>query len=151
MKILVFSDSHGMTSDMEKAVNTHTADKIIFLGDCVEDAEKIKMYYPSKTVMIVKGNNDLWSYYPDRIITEEEGCRIFCTHGHRERVKSGLTTLDFAAQSERCTVALFGHTHRQFAETLGGVLFLNPGSVGMYGNYALLSLKNGAEPEYKLY
>ena len=38
MDILVFSDSHNMLSEMEKATGKHNIDRIIFLGDCVEDA-----------------------------------------------------------------------------------------------------------------
>ena len=32
--------------------------------------------------------------------------------------------------SKRPDVVVFGHTHRRFCETIGGVLYLNPGYAG---------------------
>ncbi len=151
MDILVFSDSHNMLSEMEKATGKHNIDRIIFLGDCVEDAEYLKKIFPQKTIMIIKGNNDLWSEYPEKIITEIEGHKIYCSHGHKERVKIDISLLKQSAKHENCDVALFGHTHFQKAKKEDEILFLNPGSIGFSGNYAILSLEKNKLPNFSLF
>lgn len=151
MKILVFSDSHKSLEKMEEAIEKHSTDRIIFLGDCTEDGEAMKRFFPSKTIMIIKGNNDRFSEFPEKIICEFEGHKILCCHGHIQRVKSGLLRLKYEAKAENCDIALFGHTHLQFAEEDDGILFLNPGAVGFSGKYALLTLENGKKPQFILY
>ena len=55
---------------------------------------------------------------------------------------------------ERPDVVVFGHTHKQFCETLGGILFFNPGYAGksrfgMARSVALLHCgAAGIRPEY---
>lgn len=151
MKILVFSDSHNMLSEMERAIEKHNCDHIIFLGDCASDAETLMRYYPQKAIAAVKGNNDFFSDLPERITPTYEGHKVYCCHGHTHRVKSSLLSLSYAARSEGCDVALFGHTHLQFASEEDGILFLNPGSVGFKGNYAILTLEKGKKPEFCLF
>ena len=151
MKILVLSDSHNMLADAEKAIEKHGCEYIIFLGDVAEDAETLRKFYPRKAIAAVKGNNDYFSDLPEKITPVYEGHKVYCCHGHTHRVKSGLTSLYYAAKSENCDVTLFGHTHIQFAEEHDGILFLNPGSVGFKGNYAILSLEKNKKPEYLLF
>lgn len=110
MDILVFSDSHNMLSEMEKATGKYNIDRIIFLGDCVEDAEYLKKIFPQKTIMIIKGNNDLWSEYPEKIITEIEGHKIYCSHGHKERVKIDISLLKQSAK-QRIAMSRYLGTH----------------------------------------
>jgi putative phosphoesterase len=55
---------------------------------------------------------------------------------------------------ERPAVVVFGHTHKPFSETIGGVLFLNPGYAGgsrfgMERSIAILHCDNKSiRPEY---
>jgi predicted phosphodiesterase len=56
---------------------------------------------------------------------------------------------------ERPEVIVFGHTHRPFCETIGGILYFNPGYAGksrfnMPRSIALLHCTaNGIRAEYK--
>ncbi|MBQ2607228.1 MAG: metallophosphoesterase family protein, partial [Oscillospiraceae bacterium] len=45
-------------------------------------------------------------------------------------VKSSLSILVREALDRGADVALFGHTHSPFVEHRGGVVLLNPGSIG---------------------
>ena len=42
MKILLISDSHGHYSDIQRAVDLENPEHIFYMGDGVEDLEKIK-------------------------------------------------------------------------------------------------------------
>ena len=47
MKLLVFSDSHGMPLYMREALERHrTADAVIFLGDGMRDFEAMRALFP---------------------------------------------------------------------------------------------------------
>ena len=76
---------------------------------------------------------------------EEEGLSVFCCHGHRYGVKSGLARLAARAKELGCEVALYGHTHRAAVEEVDGVLCVNPGSAGAYSDasYCYLVLHAG--------
>ena len=56
-----------------------------------------------------------------------------------------VTEVTERAKELDCTVALYGHTHRAFNETVDGVLCVNPGSAGDYASpsYCYLALHNG--------
>lgn len=144
MKILVFSDSHGMISDMEKAVYLHTPDYIIHLGDYVYDARKLQEIFPRIPFSVVKGNCDLSSEEPTELILVIDGVRVLLTHGHHFGVKMGYDRLLYAAEERNVQLALFGHTHYQTQITEGGVTLFNPGSIRDYAEYGVLELENGS-------
>jgi len=77
-----------------------------------------------------------------------EGYKIFLTHGHLYGVKSGLQNLYYKSKEEGADIALFGHSHIAVNEEIGGIVFLNPGSIGdkrsqKYYSYGVLELKDG--------
>ncbi|MFR3419646.1 MAG: metallophosphoesterase family protein [Eubacterium sp.] len=37
-------------------------------------------------------------------------------------------------------IVLFGHTHNQYTEYLDGLYIMNPGSVGMNGDYGVIDI-----------
>lgn len=129
MKILVFSDSHGNLSRVKKILEISKDIDIIFhLGDNVRDAIKIQEMV-SCPVKYVKGNTDLCEGSLE-IVEDICGKRFFLTHGHEYRIKSDLNNLYYAAQEKKAHVVLFGHSHVPYEETIDGILFLNPGSIG---------------------
>jgi putative phosphoesterase len=66
------------------------------------------------------------------------------THGHLYGVKTGLDALINAGRLRRADVVLFGHTHRAYREDFGGMLLVNPGSIGMGAKtYAVFSVEHG--------
>ena len=57
--------------------------------------------------------------------------RALLVHGHRYGVSAAQADwLVYAAREEGAQIAMFGHTHSPFYETVGGVTLLNPGSAG---------------------
>lgn len=129
MKILVFSDSHGNLFWVKKVLEIFKdLDMIFHLGDNIRDAIKIQEAV-SCPVKYVKGNTDLCKG-PLEIVEDICGKRFLLTHGHEYRIKSDLNSLYYAAQEKEADVVLFGHSHVPYQETINGIFFLNPGSIG---------------------
>ena len=146
MKILVFSDTHGLTASAVRAANAHAdADEIIHLGDNVRDAREIERL-TGKPVTFVRGNCD-YSPEPEKLLITKGGCRIFLTHGHRYGVGFSLLRLALAAEEAGAQAALFGHTHKSLLEYENCILLLNPGSTscprGCVPSYALIEAEGG--------
>nr|WP_263325524.1 metallophosphoesterase [Neobacillus sp. Marseille-Q6967] len=128
-KVLVVSDSHGFTKELEVLRERHIneVDLMIHCGDSqlMADDKAINGY------LTVMGNCDFTGGYPLDTITEVAGRKIFVTHGHRYNVKSTLMNLKYKAEEVGADIACFGHSHILGAEVIGGTLFLNPGSIRM--------------------
>lgn len=136
MRILVFSDSHGQTKAMQRAIEAQsTAEAVIFLGDGHTDFEYCKKFLGNKRFYAVKGNNDFQCKYPLRQVLREGGENIYICHGHYEYVKSTLSGLLSKANVNNCKVALYGHTHRQQTDYYDGIHIFCPGALynGEYG------------------
>ena len=143
MKYIVFSDSHGRRSYMEKALEKESFDGIIFCGDGLADAEHIEHLYPRKAFIKVAGNCDYSGTAPAEQMAMTDGVYFLVCHGHRYNVK--YTQYDIRRHARECNVKaiLFGHSHTQLMETdKDGILLLNPGTA-QRGEYALIEFKNG--------
>lgn len=147
MKILIVSDSHGCLDWMEEALHRESPDCCIHLGDLWEDAAELQRRHPTLRLLQVAGNCDRWSYAPGRceLMTPAlGGVQFYITHGHLHQVKQTLLRLELAARESGARVALFGHTHRSFAEEKDGLLLLNPGACGSgAGSYGVICIENG--------
>lgn len=156
MKVLVFSDSHSYNYEMYEAIETHAPDAVIHLGDHAEDAKELRLAYQSLPVYAVRGNNDFERDVPQFIVMTLDGVRMYLTHGHRERVYGGGSgSVAQRALENSCRLAMFGHTHRYYMETEGGVVVYNPGSIslprGGRPSYGILRIERGdftIEPVY---
>ncbi len=126
----VFSDTHGNTARMLKAVRTLRPDHIFHLGDCVRDTECLRREFPAIPLSCVCGNCDFTAAAPERAIVELNGVRVFLTHGHLYNVRWSIDSLVYAAQEAEAKVCLFGHTHEALNVELGRVQVLNPGTAG---------------------
>ena len=63
MKVLVFSDSHGALGLAEEMLRGESdCSLVFFLGDGMEEAEKMRDKYKDKKFILVKGNNDWYSH-----------------------------------------------------------------------------------------
>ena len=112
MKILVFSDTHGDFTHMNDCIKRHPdAEVIVHCGDGADQAQRVKLLYPDKMVVCVRGNCDLASPLPAVETFTVLGKNIMVTHGHYYEVKYHLTKLFYAAKENRCDIVLFGHTH----------------------------------------
>lgn len=128
-KILVLSDSHGEVARMYSAFQEVHPDMVIHLGDCWEDARRLKQKLGDLPVECVPGNCD-YIYEQEVRDILIEGKRVMICHGHTFRVKAGYLNLELAAKEREADVALFGHTHKVYYETSNGITYLNPGSIG---------------------
>ena len=139
MKIVVFSDSHGicdyMLQETEKLNRSVTIDYIIHLGDLVRDAELLQKNFPDIPVLYVSGNCD---YAYDIKDSEKEfefqGKKFFVLHGDTQRVKFSPGNLESIAARKDYDIILYGHTHTPREDYIknkngGGTYIINPGSV----------------------
>jgi putative phosphoesterase len=99
MRILVASDTHRDFYSLQQAVlQQPKAEVVIHLGDGEDDAEQIKILYPQKMILQVRGNCDWGSMLPAEGEITFEGKHIFYTHGHNYNVKYGMYTVVMAAR-----------------------------------------------------
>lgn len=152
MKILVLSDSHGSEMQVYEimADNTDT-DIVIHLGDGEDDLDLALRELPAfgnKRVIHVKGNCDLGSPLPESSLDNIGDYRFFCTHGHRQRVKSGKGILLEDALELGRNVVLFGHTHEQFFDERQGVYMFNPGSAANL-EYGVITINYDGSIEFE--
>lgn len=128
MKILIVSDSHGVSDNVLRAIDKTNPDHFIHLGDIEDDPEEIIKHFSSPILprIFIKGNCDyggresLWK----NAVFDLNGHRFYCCHGHSEKVNYGLATLALTCAEERCDIALFGHTHVPFDSS--GLAVKNP-------------------------
>ena len=113
-------------------------DAVIFLGDITEDTLDIRSVFPELPLYRVAGNCD---YERDDVKEcKLGGKRFLLCHGHQYGVKTGLERLWTEGLRRQVDVVLFGHTHRQYAETRNGILYLNPGSASGFGGFCFAEL-----------
>lgn len=153
MKVLVFSDSHGDTYCMRRALSMHPdADYAIFLGDGIRDAETVFQEFPSVSPLIVRGNCDFFQNdYPTVRILHAGGKKILICHGHTFSVKGGRGGLVAEALHEGIDIALYGHTHLSRCDYVDEnnrkFYLVNPGSIHRShagcGEYALIVIQGG--------
>lgn len=131
MRLLVLSDSHGDAFTLRKAIRQNSnADAVIFLGDGIHDWEYVTESPINKTLIAVRGNCDFYeNRYPLKAIEEFDGVKVYCTHGHSEKVKYSTEMLKEKARECGATIALYGHTHTAKSEYDDGLYVMNPGSV----------------------
>jgi uncharacterized protein len=126
-KILVVSDSHGLTKELGVLKERHRdeVDLMIHCGDSQLMADDKDM----AGFVAVRGNCDFDSRYPMDRLEETAGKKIYVTHGHKYSVKTSLMNLHYRAREVQADIACFGHSHVLGAEMIDGILFLNPGSI----------------------
>lgn len=148
MKILVLSDSHSVLKFMRLCMDTIKPDAVIHLGDYVADGEVIAEEYPQIPVYQVAGNCDEYRVapdYPQGRVEVLDGCKIYFTHGHQQKVKIFLDKILENASCFHAQIALFGHTHIPLCQQeKNGLWVLNPGSCGYFGgSVGLIEVSNG--------
>lgn len=149
MKLIIVSDTHLRVEGLIHRIREiENVDMILHLGDMVRDASTISKRL-GKKVIDVKGNCDMTG---DRIpITRQliwQNKKILMTHGHEYNVKTSLNRLFYKALETQSDIVLFGHTHMPMQETVGGILFFNPGSAtfpreGRMPSFGVLGYMNG--------
>lgn len=161
MKIIVFSDSHGRSLNMEKVIQSHyNADYFFHLGDGISEFNVLSEKYSDKAFVCVEGNMDLFSFHKNKAVTETtldiDGYRIFMTHGHKYGVKRDLDELIYAGRQRKADLVLYGHTHIPYSDYLDfedkPLRILCPGSIERpidgIPTFGIIEIKNGALVAY---
>ncbi len=152
MKIGIISDTHNFL-DPKIPELFAGVDHILHAGDIGLPwiLTELELVAP---VTAVAGNTDdpMLRYAPAKTV-ELAGKRFFLQHIiHPQDTEE---TRRLRLKDEPPDVVVFGHTHKPFCETLGGMLYLNPGyagrpKFGLERSAALLQCdENGVRVEYR--
>lgn len=132
-KIVIVSDTHGKTENLLKIDNViKESDYVFFLGDMIADITKYQReagITEKPEFIIVKGNCDFFSKYPDEEVVEVEGVRMLLTHGSSYGVKGYAEALFTPARTNNCQAVFYGHTHVADIIEDYGTKLINPGSL----------------------
>lgn len=125
MRALILSDTHGLLRP-EVLPLLPQAEVVIHAGDVgkPEVLEAIRAA-AAGSVYVVRGNVDTsppLSGLPATELVEAGGRFLYVLHRRED--------LDLSPQAAGIDAVIFGHTHRPEVQRDGGVLYLNPGSVG---------------------
>ena len=137
MKLVVFSDSHGSSLFLHKAMALHSdADAFAHLGDGLSEFIAESKQYRDKQILYVAGNCDYFlskEKNPPRDLTAElDGFTFFFTHGHHYGVKESPERLLWRAAELYADAAFYGHTHIARCEYLpNGFYLVCPGSISL--------------------
>lgn len=149
MKLIVFSDSHGVNYGMMEAMTLHpNADCYLHLGDGAPDFVAL-CQGRGLPCAAVRGNCDLGSELPAELTLNFGGFNFYLTHGHLWQAKFSTAGLRSRGREENADVILFGHTHEAFTDydSTGErpYYLFNPGAVGRsYGtkpSYGVIEIK----------
>ena len=148
MKYMIASDIHGSAYFCRKLLDayiTSGAGRLILLGDILYHGPRNDLpreYAPKEVISMlneykdqiycVRGNCDTevdqmvleFPILGDYALLAVHGLTIYATHGHIYN-KENLPPI------QKGDILLHGHTHILFAERLGDVTILNPGSVSI--------------------
>ena len=130
MRLAVFSDTHGNTAPMIRAVKETRPDAVVHLGDYDRDTVNLLRAFPGIRLYRVCGNCDMNPLAPYSLTVSFGKVTAFLTHGHQYQVDYRLDSLVYAAQEAGASLVLFGHTHSPCHEDIGGVKVINPGTAG---------------------
>lgn len=145
MKVLVFSDSHGAAESVREMLRREEDCSVVFfLGDGIDEAERLRDTYEDKKFILVRGNNDWYSQVDTEAYKYIEGVTLMACHGHKFNVRFSLRELLSSAQSVRANVVLYGHTHKSglYNDPVTGICAVNPGAL-CEGKYAVLTIERG--------
>ena len=147
MKALVFSDSHGASRNIGRALAMHPdVEVVFFLGDGLSDVSGFINSDPAKAWLCVRGNCDYTGTVSGFSVEKTASItlmnkKIVYTHGDLYGVKYGYDGVIRLAEERTADIVLFGHTHVRTEKYIpterGGIYLFNPGSIGIsYGSAA---------------
>lgn len=145
MKVILISDSHGFSNNIHSVLEKEAECKtVIFLGDGIQDIQKVMKWFPNHTFICVKGNNDFYSFEDEIKYKCFNSYTVVITHGHNFSVRQSRRSLISHAQGVLANAALYGHTHKadNSVDELTGIRVVNPGAL-CDGRYAVLTFDGG--------
>ena len=123
MRIAVVSDTHSLLRP-EVLPAIAGAEHILHAGD-VEDISILDALRAIAPVTAVRGNVDTdgpCADLPATEVIEFEGASVYMLHN--------IADLDLDPVTAGIRVIIYGHSHKAAIEKRGGILHLNPGSIG---------------------
>jgi putative phosphoesterase len=127
MKILIISDSHGLEDELSQ-INQLYENDVQLMVHC-GDSELSYDHSALNGYEVVKGNCDFDKRFPNEVVFEINGQRLFATHGHLYNVKMSLMNITYRAEEVGASIICFGHSHLAGSELIEGRLLINPGSI----------------------
>lgn len=122
-KIVVMSDSHGFHQMIDEVRRREPdGDIYVHCGDSEAPTEMMRHW------RTVKGNNDWYSDFNEKIIFQVEDLKFLVVHGHRFGYSNREANMIYSLQENECNVLLCGHTHMPMYEEIDGYVLINPGS-----------------------
>jgi uncharacterized protein len=145
MKIGVISDTHGFLDPRVEKLFAGV-DHILHAGDIGDPMIELELRFIAP-VTAVLGNNDGGLPFKETEVVTLAGKKFLIHHIVNPRALSENAAARI--QRERPDVVVFGHTHKQFSEIIGGMLFFNPGYAGRpkFGaerSVAVIELEHGS-------
>ncbi len=143
MKILIVSDNHGRTGNLEKVIKAQgKLDYVLHAGDTEGSEDYIKALLDCPCE-IVAGNNDYFSGLPSDVTMSLGKYKVWMTHGHSYGIYRGTDRIAEEMVRRGVDIALVGHTHVPMIQQAGEKIIVNPGSIS-------LSRQAGHRPSYAL-
>jgi putative phosphoesterase len=145
-RIGVISDTHGLLREQAKD-RLQGCDLIVHAGD-VGGPDVLAQLRQIAEIVAVRGNTDKGEWareLPEMECLDVAGTQVVVVHDR--------STLAHDALPSGTDVVIYGHSHKPHIESLGGILYLNPGSAGprrfdLPVTMALLHLgSDGVRPE----
>ena len=132
MKILIVSDNHGRTGNLEQVIKTHAdMDYFIHAGDTEGSEDYIEALLDCPSA-IVGGNNDYFSGLPHELTVQVGKYKVWITHGHTYSIYSGYDRIEREMNRRGVDFAVVGHTHMPKGEWCGeDRAVVNPGSISL--------------------
>ena len=126
LKLGIISDTHGfLDSRVEKIFAG--VDHILHAGDIGEPMIELELKFIAP-VTTVLGNTDLGlNFRETQVVTF--GGRKFLVH-HIVNPHEPSENLAAQIQRHQPDAVIFGHTHKKYAVTIGGIFYFNPGYAG---------------------
>ena len=127
LRVGLISDTHGLLRpDVHRALAG--VSMILHAGDVCGDEilDELELIAPVQAVFGNCDESDARALR-ERLDLELGGLRVHVSHGH-ELGRPGAAKV--AAAYPEADVCVYGHTHRQLVERVGGTLVVNPGAAG---------------------
>ena len=146
VKIGVVSDTHSLEIPKQLLNDLKKVDFIIHAGDFCDTAD-LEKFLKVNDVKAVYGNMDdmkIRKKFPRRQILKFGKLNIGLFHGEGAP-KGILEVVKNEFRDDKVDAIVFGHSHQPFNETIGGILFFNPGSpndsvLAPYYSYGILEV-----------
>jgi hypothetical protein len=126
MKIGVISDTHGFLDPKVPEIFDGVS-HILHAGDIGNDSIIVDLEAIAPVTAVLGNTDNLPTFRFTEVVTLAQ--RKFFIH-HIVNPHALKENLQLQVAREQPDAVVFGHTHKVYCETIGGVLYLNPGYAG---------------------